>query len=295
MDMGDMCDNVDIIQVLPTEFEALRHGDLHAAIKQQIEDAIMKHFKAVSARSSRPSRGHHHHRKPAAERWSSTRPEGKRPLNPGATVIPENTVRSLCNKLSQLNYAKLQPTILKHAESDPDMVIVTLLQCCIKNGYYTALYVDSMRELRRGNKDLVDTHVDSMSETFLKTREYVLVDETDSDDYDVFCAFVAEKKRRMTRFEFLCSMGKYEDMIEALPEIVTELQNAQSDANKDMMIAMLIMHRNHGNRQGKRVKSMHTADTYEPLIDNCVRYGIGAKAKFKLVDLVSDIKRSRFG
>jgi hypothetical protein len=275
-----MGDSADIIQVLERVFDEGRHEDNHADMKQKLEEAIAAVFKANSMRNARPRNP-----KKPVDQWKSTRVPGKRPLNPTAEIVPENQVHSVCNKITESNYKKLQPMLIKFAEFDADMVVSTVLKCIVKSGSFLPLYVKILADIRKRHTRIVDVYLANMCDTFLDGSEFLLEDDTESDDYDKFCAYVAEKKRRLARFKFLSLVGKSESLSTALPDMVQSLGEKDSSLSKVMVIEMLGIYYT-GCRTVKK-QDVHAFETYTK---QSREHGIGPNARFKLMDLLSTIR-----
>jgi hypothetical protein len=61
----------------------------------------------------------------------------------------------------------------------------------------------TLSDLHANYEEVVESYLSVMSDTFLENTEFQLVDNTESEDYDIFCAYIAEKASRLSRFKFL--------------------------------------------------------------------------------------------
>jgi hypothetical protein len=270
----------DIIRVSREAFEAGRTSACHEKMRTFLETSMCPSF----TKASRPVRSRAP-RKPV-EQWKSARPVGKRPLNPMAVVVPKKVVHAVCNKLSDANFGRMRKALVEHADADAEMVVSTIIECLVENGYYLPLFVKAVIELKRKHGGIVGAHVQLMHDDFVRDKQHMLKDDVGSEDYDAFCGFLAEKRKRLTKFEFLHSLGYASEMAELLPEIVILLGDKDTVWSKDMLIDMLGIH----YRASKRADAS-SVKAYELYIGDKQRYGIDTKARFKLIDLVASVKR----
>jgi hypothetical protein len=255
-----------------------------------LEEVIGRGRGAPSGPAGRLPRGRSSKKPATVDQWKSLRPVGKRPLNPLAETTPRQQMNAICNKLSESNYAVLKDKIMQCARDEPDMVVSTILGCMLNNGYYLRLYAKAVAAVQALNPAAVTPQVDAMCATFVDERRYALKDDVNSDDYDVFCCHLAEKRRRLTTFEFLYMSGRGGEMGAMLPEMIAVLGDPGSAYSKDMIIDMLGIH----HCFVRRTDYNDTGRAYERFICDSVSCGIDTKCKFKMLDLMATVKRQGF-
>jgi hypothetical protein len=278
-----MEDESEIIQVVDRVFDEGRHSQIHDDMKVKLEAVIAAVFKANASRQARPR-----YAKKPVDQWKSQRVSGKRPLNPTSEDVPEHKVHALCNKITASNYISLYPTLEKYAEQNADMVVSTILKCIVKSGSFLPLYVRTLSDLHANYEEVVESYLSVMSDTFLENTEFQLVDNTESEDYDIFCAYIAEKASRLSRFKFLSMVGKYKDLTTALPAMIEVLGDKDSDVSKLMIVEMLELYYN--CKACKSVKKQDVA-TFEKYTNQSQDFGIKSNARFKLMDLLAMVNR----
>lgn len=278
-----MEDDSDIIRVVDRVFDAGRHSQIHDDMKVRLEAVIAAVFKANASRQARPRNA-----KKAVDQWKSQRAPGKRPLNPTSEDVPEHKVHALCNKITASNYTSLYPTLKKYADQNADMVVSTVLKCIVKSGSFLPLYVRILSDLHAEHDETVESYLCAMSDAFLENSEFGLVDNTESEDYDIFCAYVAEKASRLSRFKFLSMVGKYNDLTAMIPSMIQLLGDKNSDVSKLMIVEMLELY--YSCKSCKSVKTQDVA-TFEKYTKQSQEFGIKSNARFKLMDLLNVVNR----
>jgi hypothetical protein len=258
------------IHVTQDVFLRLRHDDFDSLIKARLTACLRveppRH--PIQKRQGRSS-------------WKAEPRPGKRPLNPAAASCPRLSAQALCNKISPLNQAQVQQKLLKLAETEAEVVVEVVLSNATSTLYYLELLLTVLGAMPHA---IVGPHIERLTSAFVETDSYKLVDDLGVDDYDKFCAFLANKRK--VRAEFLCIMtlGDKRRMDHLVEGSLVALGEASGQYCKDLLIDILHDHCKScpSITQGVRAQC-------RGYLGNPQASGLDNKTRFKLMDLVSSL------
>jgi hypothetical protein len=262
-----MSQELPYIRVSPAEFASLRHDDFDAAIRAKLVACLRT--------TQRPQR---RHKRPAKPSWKAAPRPGRRPLNPTAAYCPRLEAQGLCNKISPLNMPLVKKKLLELAETEADLVAEVVLTNAQTNPYYLELLVQVLGGMLPA---IVSAHLERMTSRFVEERGHMLVDDLAQDDYDAFCAFLANKRTARARYLCIMDLGDLRRLDHTVEEMLDAMGAVDGRHCKDLMIDLLQEYckRCPGARRNVCVRC--TAYLRDP-----VAAGLDSKTRFKLMDMV---------
>lgn len=263
-----MSQELSYIRVSPAEFASLRHDDFDAAIKAKLVACLRA--------TQRPQR---RHKRPAKPSWKAAPRPGRRPLNPTAAYCPRLEAQGLCNKISPLNMPLVKKKLLELAETEADLVAEVVLANAQSNPYYLELLVHVLGAMLPA---VVSMHLERLTTRFVEEREHMLVDDLVHDDYDAFCAFLANKRTVCARYLCIMDLGDQRRLDHTVEEMLEAVGAADGRHCKDLMIDLLQEYckRCPGARHNIRVRCMAYLRDPDAV-------GLDSKTRFKLMDMVA--------
>jgi hypothetical protein len=266
-----MDDDLPYIKVPLTVFRRLGHRDKNA----DIETMLAACLRTAPAQSQRG------HKRTGQTKWKAPPRPGRRPLNPEAVSCARLSTQALCNKVSPSNLATVKRKILDLAEGEAELVVGVVLANATSNSYYLGLLVQVLSAML---PDVVATHIDQLTNEFVKGRAHLLKDDLSQDDYDTFCLFLKNKRSVRARHMCIMALGDRERVAHLVVEMLDALGKPETCHSKDLMIELLQEHCEKCPSVRKDVRLRYIAYIRDP-----VGAGIDLKTRFKLMDMVTSL------
>lgn len=249
--------------VLPQTFEALRH----TRILPQVRDSVQTCSQAPQQL---------HCNKAQVRRGKVRTQECRRVQDTWVRdVVKPLTVRGLCNRCSEGSLSTLLPKF-EHAlrtSADPCAAVKIIVDSMADSDKYVDVFVTLVKHLME-SMEAVLQHVHGIFREFLLTEVCDLGPMPHPNtDYDGFCMFVKEKRRRKNMVDAAVQLGLTNPVMEHVPAAIDHLQTTQ---DHDVAVHILVL------------ACKHVAELRQLVLEG-VQPALGAvdaRTKFALLDLI---------